>query len=348
LSAGLEATGAAVGVVRVADGLDASSPLVVAELENGERPSVKAAAAALSAGDVAIVQHEYGVYGGEDGDEVVQILRELDVPSIVVAHTVVLEPTVHQRAVLEAVVDAASVTVVMTEAARRRLCRGFDIDESKVVTIPHGAATPSRPHVGPAGRPMLLTWGLLGVGKGIEWVIDALVDLRDLTPRPRYLVAGRTHPKVLAREGERYREMLIQRSWARGVASSVTFDDSYRDVRSLTELIQQASVVVLPYDSRDQVTSGVLVDAIAAGRPVVSTAFPHAEELLSSGAGIVVPQRRPAALADALRRVLTDPDLAASMAAEAARLAPGLGWPAVAGQYATVAHQIVSPVAAFR
>jgi glycosyltransferase involved in cell wall biosynthesis len=115
-------------------------------------------------------------------------------------------------------------------------------------------------------------------------------------------------------------------------------------VSSLTRLIQQAAVVVLPYDSRDQVTSGVLVDAIAAGRPVVATAFPHAVELLSSGAGIVVPHENPAALALALRRVLTEPDLAADMTNEAGRLAPQLGWQAVARSYAHLADEVVTSV----
>ena len=192
-----------------------------------------------------------------------------------------------------------------------------------------------------SGRPLLLTWGLLGRGKGIEWAIDAMVDLKDLQPRPRYVVAGRTHPKVLSSEGEAYRDMLVARTWAKGVAPSVIFDATYRDLASLNQLIQDASVVVLPYDSRDQVTSGVLVDAIAAGRPVVATAFPHAVELLSSGAGIVVPQRDPAALGAALRRVLTEPGLSASMAREAARLAPALSWPAVARQYAALADGLV-------
>jgi glycosyltransferase involved in cell wall biosynthesis len=187
---------------------------------------------------------------------------------------------------------------------------------------------------------------LLGEGKGIEWAIDAMAQLKDVRPRPRYLIAGRTHPKVAALEGERYRDMLIRRSWATGVAASVTFDDSYRDVPSLTRLIQRAAVVVLPYDSRDQVTSGVLVDAIAAGRPVVATAFPHAVELLSSGAGLVVPHENPAALAHALRRVLTEPDLSADMTEEAERLAPQLGWQAVARRYAHLAAQVVAPVAA--
>ena len=110
---------------------------------------------------------------------------------------------------------------------------------------------------------------------------------------------------------------------------------------SLTALIQSADLVVLPYDSRDQVTSGVLVDAVAAGRPVVSTAFPHAVELLASGAGIVVPQRDPAALASAIRAVVTDVDRAASMAAEARRLAPGLSWPAVARRYVALGDRLV-------
>ena len=349
LSDGLLAGGAAVGIVRVADGTTSTDPRVMAELHNGVPASVEQASASLSRCDVAIVQHEYGLYGGPDGDEVVGILRGLSVPSIVVAHTVLLEPTAHQRIVLEAVVDTASSVVVMTEAARQRLCDRFDVDAAKVTTIPHGAAVPAprrRPVHGmrPARptRPMLLSWGLIGRGKGIEWAIDAMADLQDLRPRPRYVVAGRTHPKVLAYEGDVYRDMLVERTWNRQVASSVAFDASYRDVGSLTQLIQDAAIVVLPYDSRDQVTSGVLVDAIAAGRPVVATAFPHAVELLSTGAGIVVPHRDPKALGAALRRLLTEPDLARAMADEAARLAPSLGWPAVAGHYAALADHILA------
>jgi glycosyltransferase involved in cell wall biosynthesis len=347
LTDALLATGAAVGIVRVADGAAPSDPRIIGELDNGVPTSVAEATRSLSRCDVAIVQHEYGLYGGPDGDEVVEILRGLTVPSIVVAHTVLLDPTDHQRAVLERVADAAGAMVVMTDAARQRLCHRFDIDESKVTTIAHGAAVPAprhrhvRPRRSPS-RPLLLSWGLLGRGKGIEWAIDAMAELQDLQPRPRYVVAGRTHPKVVAFEGEAYRKMLLKRTWVDQVAASVTFDDTYRDVSSLTQLIQDAAVVVLPYDSHDQVTSGVLVDAVAAGRPVVATAFPHAVELLSSGAGIVVPHRDPAALAGALRRVLTEPGLAAAMAAEAAHLAPSLGWPSVAGQYAALADRMLT------
>jgi glycosyltransferase involved in cell wall biosynthesis len=122
----------------------------------------------------------------------------------------------------------------------------------------------------------------------------------------------------------------------------VCFDTGYRNVSMLTDLIQSAAVVVLPYDSTDQVTSGVLVDAIASGRPVVATAFPHAVELLSSGAGIVVGHDDPDALASALRRVLTQPRLAGDMAAEARRLAPEMAWPVVASAYLNLVHRVLT------
>jgi len=345
LSNALVAAGARAGVVRIADGLTRPDPMVVGELENDRPASVTRAIDMLSAGDVAIVQHEYGLYGGIDGDEVLTVMRGLTVPVIAVLHTVLLEPTVHQRQVLEAVVDAAAAVVVMTESARTRLCDRYAIDESKVATIAHGADTRAMAEPPVSGtRPLLLTWGLLGAGKGIEWMIDAMAMLTDLRPRPRYLIAGRTHPKVAALEGDRYRDMLMRRAWEKGVPSSVTFDDTYRDVSSLTSLIQQASIVVLPYDSRDQVTSGVLVDAIAAGRPVIATEFPHAVELLSTGAGLVVPHANAAALAHALRLVLTDPDIADEMTEEAGRLAPELGWAAVARRYAALAHKVAAPL----
>ena len=345
LARGLEANGAAVRIVRIADDATPTDDRVFGELESNAPASVARAAARLSECDVAIIQHEYGIYGGADGDEVLDVLNALSVPSIVIAHTVLHDPTDHQREVLESVVEAAGVVVVMTHAARERLLAGFDVDPSKVITIPHGAATPA-PAIARTGSdvPMILTWGLIGPGKGIEWVIDAMMDLQDLEPRPDYVIAGRTHPKVLAFEGDTYRDMLVARTRADRVETSVRFDSRYRDLPSLTGLIQEASVVVLPYDSRDQVTSGVLVDAIAAGRPVVATAFPHAVELLGTGAGIVVPHEDPAALAAALRRVLTEPGLAAAMAGEATRLAPSLGWPGVARQYARLTERILGAV----
>jgi glycosyltransferase involved in cell wall biosynthesis len=343
LADGLVGAGTSVGVIRVADGRRSSAALVRSELRNGVSSSVADTVAELDRCDLAVVQHEYGLYGGQDGEEVLEILQQVSVPTIVIAHTVLQEPSPHQRSVLEQVADAATCVVVMTDAAYQRLLDRFDVDAGKVTTIPHGATLPPGPaYRDLTARPMLLTWGLLGRGKGIEWAIDAMAELADLRPRPRYLVAGRTHPKVVLFEGEAYREMLVRRVWERGVAPSVSFDASYRGLEDLTDLVQRASVVILPYDSRDQVTSGVLVDAIAAGRPVIATAFPHAVELLSTGAGIVVPQQDPSAIAAAVQRVLTEPGVAASMAEEAARLAPDLRWSAVARRYADLGERLLA------
>ena len=342
LSKGLCANGSDVSVVRVADGALSSDARVIGELVNGSATSVAATSELLNESDIAVVQHEYGIYGGVDGDEVVDILGGLRIPSIVVAHTILKNPTPHQRSVLETIAAMADHVVVMSEAARQRLCLGFDVDRRKVTTIAHGAAVPRNTPVLRPGRPTLLTWGLLGPGKGIERVIEAMGSLHELHGRPRYLIAGRTHPKVLAADGEAYRDARAEQARSTGVADSVCFDADYRDVSSLTALVRSAAVVVLPYDSTDQVTSGVLVDAIASGRPVVATAFPHAVELLGSGAGIVVDHDDPDALVSALRRLLTDPRLAGSMAAEARRLAPTMAWPVVANAYLVLAQRIIA------
>ncbi len=348
LATGLIDNGATVNIVRCGTPPASENPLVRAFLDDDAPPArVRNAIEVLNANDVVILQHEYGLYDGPDGEAAVAILEAVEVPSIVVAHTVLTAPTYNQRIVLEKLCRAADTIVVMTSTAQSRLIEGFDVDAEKVVVVPHGAATPladSTPGLArQEGRaPRLLTWGLLGPGKGIEWALDAVGGLVDLEPRPEYLIAGATHPKVLAHSGEAYREMLMARAERSGAESMVTFDDSYRDVEALTELIHSADLVVLPYDSEDQVTSGVLVDAVAAGRPVVSTAFPHAVELLGSGAGLVVPQRDADALGSAIRAVLTDSALAARMAAEARRLAPDLSWTAVAGQYDEIGRRLVA------
>jgi polysaccharide biosynthesis protein PslF len=340
LSGGLYEYGDDVGIVRVGADGEALAKIVIAELNDSRGLETVDAVDALNRADVVIVQHEYGIYDGPDGDSIVEVLESIDRPTIVVAHTVLEHPTPHQRSVLEAVVRAADAVVVMTEAGRVRLCTGFDVDARKISVIPHGAAVSSAVRLEDSKeRPRLLTWGLLGPGKGIEWAIDAMALLDDLRPKPIYVVAGNTHPKVKEYEGDVYRDMLMQRAKDRHV--DVVFDPEYRSLASLAQLISESTMVILPYDSPDQVTSGVLVDAIAAGRPVIATAFPHAVELLSSGAGVVVPRHDPQALADAIREVLTTPGLVNSMASEARRLAPDLAWPVIASRYAALGEELL-------
>jgi glycosyltransferase involved in cell wall biosynthesis len=342
LAHGLSTNGADVSVVRVSDGPPSSSTRVVGELVNGSAASVRACAELLNQSDIAIIQHEYDSYGGVDDDGVMGIIEGLRVPSILIAHTILKDPRRQQRSVFEAVAARVDQVIVMSEGAGQRLRGRFDIDHRKVTTIPHGATVPTKAPCVRSGRPIVLTRGLLGPGKGIERVIEAMGSLNNLPGRPRYLVAGQTHPEVLATDGEAYRNARIDQALRSGVADSVCFDTGYRNVAMLTALVQSAAVVALPYDSTDQVTSSALVDAIASGRPVVATAFPHAVELLATGAGIVVAHDDPEALACALRRVLTEPRLAGAMAAEARRLAPEMAWPLVARAYLGLAHRILA------
>jgi polysaccharide biosynthesis protein PslF len=320
------------------------SRAVVAQIATGDRAGLARGVARLNDCDVAIVQHEYGVYGGRDGNEILPLLDGLCVPSIVVLHTVLLQPTRHQREVLEAVVAKADAVVTMSATGRDRLAAGYDVDMRKVSIIAHGApstlpATARTTPLHPGGRPTVLTWGLLGPGKGIEWGIEAMAMLRDLNPL--YVVAGQTHPKVVLHEGEAYRTRLQERARALGLGATVTFDGRYRDSDALALLVQSADVVLLPYDSLDQVTSGVLIEAVAAGKPVVATRFPHAVELLDGGAGIVVTHRSPGEIAVALRTLITEGEVAARMAQAAASTAPRLLWPAVAEQYRVLAAQLI-------
>jgi glycosyltransferase involved in cell wall biosynthesis len=300
------------------------------------------AAAALNDFEVAIVQHEFGIYPGPDGADVLPLLRQLTVPSIVVLHTVLARPTAPQKALLEQIVAAANAVVTMTDTARDRLLVGYTVDTHKVTVIPHGtadyAAAPTEPHP----RPHLLTWGLLGPGKGIEWALRAVARLQDLNPAPSYTIAGRTHPKVLQHHGEAYREGLHRLGALLGISNAVHYQPVYHDEAALGRLIRSADVVVLPYDSREQVTSGVLIEAVAAGVPVVTTPFPHAVELLTDGPGLLVPYQDPAALAAAIRRILTEPGLAASLAGRTRPLARTLLWPAVAARYAALAGQVLA------
>jgi polysaccharide biosynthesis protein PslF len=388
-----------VGVVELLDAPRGNAPSMVAgSWVRGDRQSMLAAVAALETFDAVVLEHEFGIYGGPDGDEVLDLARALRIPIVAVLHTVLEQPSPHQRFILEQLAQCCDAVVTLTETARRRLLRSVSIDPLKVFVIPHGAHEvrsrfstfvsgsvsflqmlkptdeqadkstlgysssqrvasmnwdtnnlPFANLVWPeAQKPkskdprVLLTWGLLGPGKGIEHVIDAVSLLRDMDRPPQYWVVGETHPKVRETSGESYRESLVQRAIEGGVEHLVKFFDGYRDLTGLHELITQADLVVLPYESREQVTSGVLVEAIAAGLPVVATDFPHARELLSQGCGVVVPHDDPIAMAAAIREILTHDSLRFRLGAVARRIAPSLYWPEVGRSFGALVDRCVA------
>jgi glycosyltransferase involved in cell wall biosynthesis len=341
-------------IVRVLDSpVDRSDPTVVGripttrELIADDMVSLGASVRALEECDVAIVQHEYGIYGGRDGDEVVTLLRMLGTPTIVVLHTVLAAPSRNQREVLESVCESAAAVVVMTENARDILMRTYRVMPMKVRVIPHGVPVQ---HAASAPRrnstKRVLTWGLISPGKGLEWGIRAIAELGDLTSPVEYVIAGQTHPKVVARDGERYREALQRLITELGLDDTVTMDDRYLDAAQLADLVTTADVVLLPYDSRDQATSGVLVEAIAAGVPVVSTGFPHAVELLGGGAGLIARHGDPESMAAAIRTIVETEETARQMHEAALRDAHDSSWPVVGERYRELAARIAAARAA--
>jgi glycosyltransferase involved in cell wall biosynthesis len=337
-------------IVRVLDVMDShrGAPEVgripsTVELVARNRVTMRAAVHALDECDVAIVQHEYGIYGGPDGDEIIPLLRSLNTPAIVVLHTVLSAPTAHQRVVLDTVCKLAANVVVMTDNASEILMRTYSVKRSKVRVIPHGVPVSREAHVTKdGGSKRVLTWGLLSPGKGIEWGIRAVAQMQDAGAPVEYVIAGQTHPKVLAREGERYRETLQRLIDDLELADVVTLDDRYLDDSQLAEHVALADVVLLPYDSRDQATSGVLIEAVAAGVPVVATGFPHAVELLSRGAGMIARHQDPQSMSEAIRTILGTEATAQQMHDAALRDTQDASWPAVAEQYRALADRMVA------
>jgi polysaccharide biosynthesis protein PslF len=335
------------GVVRLLAGddqgglaIDRSAPRVAHTWATDQPGGWVAAANALNRFDVAIVQHEYGIYPGDAGEEVLPLLRALKKPKIVVLHTVLSNPDPLQRSVLERIAAAADAVVTMTDTARRRLAESYRVDPRKIAVIPHGAASHTSAPRDRREVPHLLTWGLLGPGKGIEWALRALAEL---DPMPLYTVAGRTHPKVLEQHGDAYRNGLTKLAADLGVAGQVRWEDVYLDQPALSRLIRSADVVVLPYDSTEQVTSGVLIEAVGAGVPVVATEFPHAVELLADGPGLLVPHQDPVAMATAIRRLLADPDVTSRLTGLTGLTGgPTLRWPAVAARYQALAGKLLA------
>jgi glycosyltransferase involved in cell wall biosynthesis len=262
-------------------------------------------------------------------------------------HTVLEAPSDHQRMIIDELTSAASAVVVLSQSAYDRMLMIYHTPLEKLTVIPHGAdANFSGPVLSAVKGPSVLTWGLLGPGKGLEYGISAVARLQRRAPRPTYIIAGETHPKVKLHEGERYRHQLQAQARELGVAHRVIFADGYRDAQTLRELIRSVDVVLLPYESRDQVSSGVLVEAIASGKPVVATRFPHAEELLSRGAGFVVSQGDVTAMAAALEEVLYVPGVATRMRVAARQEASALLWPAVGARYRTLLRELFAERAA--
>jgi len=301
--------------------------------------------------DVVLLQHEYGIFGGRDGEYVLSFARELAQPLVVTLHTVLSEPTPHQAEVLTELCDEAELVIVMTDTALRLLVESDACPKEKVRVVPHGAparitARAARDREALVSSPsaaadafQLSTFGLISPGKGLETMIEALPAMIERHPEIVYTIAGRTHPDVAHREGERYRLMLERRVIELGLGAHVEFDDRFLSIDELSDLLAATDVFVTPYGNREQIASGALTFAIAAGCAVVSTPYWYAQDILASGAGMLVPFRDAEALADAVCSYVERPNQLIAARAEAQRIGSSLAWPAVAHATARVLHE---------
>jgi glycosyltransferase involved in cell wall biosynthesis len=300
--------------------------------------------------DVVLLQHEYGIFGGGDGEYVLSFAQELAQPLVVTLHTVLSEPTPHQGEVLTELCAEAELVIVMTDTALELLVSSGACTEEKVRVVPHGAPArlvaraaaalePDRALSGRTSGFQLSTFGLISPGKGLETAIEALPAVLERHPEVVYTIAGRTHPDIAHREGERYRLMLERRVHELGLDANVEFDDRFLSLDQLSDLLAATDVFVTPYRSREQIASGALTFALAAGCGVVSTPYWYAQDMLGSGAGRLVPFDDPAALADAVSEFVERPELLAGARAEARRIGSSLAWPSVAEATASVLRE---------
>jgi len=342
-----------VGAVAIVD--EASSPQrhdVLATVSQGVRGDYVRAARLLGRLDVDVVllQHEYGIFGGADGEYVLSFARELARPLVLTLHTVLSEPTDHQREVLTALCMEAERVIVMTETARTLLLRMKGCAPEKIRVVQHGApivlgrrsangSAPSRGLDRLRSRFVLSTFGLISPGKGIETAIAALPAIVERHPEVLYLVAGRTHPEVARLNGEEYRLLLERRAVDLGVADHVEFDDRFLSVPDLADLLHATDIFLTPYRNPEQIASGALTYAIAAGCAAISTPYLFAKDMLATGAGTLVPFDDAAAIEHAVTDFIENPGSLAAARAEAGRIGAHLAWPSIAAETAVVLRE---------
>jgi glycosyltransferase involved in cell wall biosynthesis len=302
----------------------------------------QAAARFLNAGpyDVVSLQHEFGIFGGDAGSHVLTLLTDLAMPIVTTMHTVLAEPSAIQRRVLGEIVDVSTAVVVMAEKARELLQTVYAVAPDKIQIIPHGIpdcdfvdSSASKLARGFGGRAVILTFGLISPNKGIEIMIDAMPEILRSRPDAVYVVLGATHPNLVRREGEAYRNRLRERTRQLGIEEQVVFLDQFVDQATLVNFISMCDVYVTPYLNEAQMTSGTLAYSFGVGKAVVSTPYWHARELLAEGRGILVPFGDSRATGQAIAALLTDDGRRQRLGREAYAYSRSMTWPRTAERY---------------
>jgi len=312
------------------------------EITDGDISSYRAAASYLNSSNVDLVclQHEYGIYGGKAGSYILQLLQHLKMPVVTTLHTVLREPDVDQRSVMQEIAARSDRLVVMSEHSSRFLQDVFEIPCEKIDLIPHGI--PDLPFVEPdvykhlfstEGKTVLLTFGLLSPNKGFESVIHALPSILSRHSNVVYIIAGATHPHVRLCEGDRYRFQLQALARELGVEENVVFYNRFVSPQEMASLVASADIYITPYRYEAQAVSGTLAYALGAGKAIISTPYWHAAELLDDGRGALVPFEDPDAIATAAIELLDNDAACQAMRKCAYLYARNMVWNRAAQSY---------------
>jgi glycosyltransferase involved in cell wall biosynthesis len=312
------------------------------EIEEQDLDSYRRAAVFLNTGhvDLVSVQHEFGIFGGPAGANLLTLLYDLKAPVVTTLHTVLLKPNTDQYRVMQNLIARSNRLVVMTERGRTILHQVYQAPAAKIDVIPHGIPNATfvapehyKAQFGIKGRPVLLTFGLLSPNKGIEQALNALPDIVAQFPNVIYIVLGATHPHELLTRGEGYRlglEAIVRKN---GLDNNVVFHNRFVSLKELTEFIGAADLYITPYLDEAQITSGTLAYAFGAGKAVISTPYWHAAELLGNERGVLVPFADPGAIARAVNGLLSDGVRRNAMSAAAYKLGRSMVWSNTAGLY---------------
>lgn len=303
-----------------------------------DKPAYRAAAERIetSGAELIWLQHEYGIFGGNAGSNILELTSATSLPLILTLHTVLEEPSEEQEAVLKRLIGRADRTIVMASAAADILHRRYGASPDRISVIPHGV--PDRPlrdpeelkpRFGWEERRVLMTFGLIAPSKGIRHMIEAMPAIVSKHPDVLYEIVGATHPNLVRSEGECHRTMLIELAHKLGVEEHVRFVDRFVEEDELLDMLQAADIYITPYLNMAQVTSGTLAYAVAVGKPVISTPYVHAREILAGGHGMLVPPADPKALGDAVTSLLSDDLLRQSLSQAAYRRGREMLWPRV-------------------
>lgn len=290
--------------------------------------------------DAISLQHEFGIFGGKWGRNILTLLRNVNAPVVTTFHTVLEKPNSEQYDVLREVARLSNRLVVMSEHSKMDLINIYGIPEHKIDFIPHGIhdvpfVDPGfhKDKLGAEGRFVLMTFGLLSRNKGIEYVIEALPEIVKRYPDLVYLVLGATHPHVVATEGESYREELQARVRELGLEENVMFYDQFVTLKDLKEFIGAANIYLTPYLDPEQVVSGTLAYTVGAGKAVISTPYRYAKELLDEGRGVLIPFRDSKAIAESVLKLLDDEAERNAMRKRAYLYGRNMIWTEVAKRY---------------